>query len=191
MKKSLCVLILTLFTINCTACSNNANSNSNVPLAENSQTTSAIYETVEETTLEQETTQEESLSPLSEDDFIKNIASDFSTDEVKFTYKKSDDNFYLLDSENDNVKIDVSIFKAGDEFLVDYVDVIFTTDGTDDVCYRTLVKMLKSDVFDLRLTEQMDILVAYKNGEISFENSSLTISEGQKDNIRVIGFNFK
>lgn len=191
MKKSLCVLILTLFTINCTACSNNSNSNSNVPLAENSQTTSAIYETVEETTLEQETTQEESISPLSEDDFIKNIASDFSTDEVKFTYKKSDDNFYLLDSENDNVKIDVSIFKAGNEFLVDYVDVIFTTDGTDDVCYRTLVRMLKSDVFDLRLTEQMDILVAYKNGEISFENSTLTISEGQKDNIRVIGFNFK
>lgn len=191
MKKSLCVLILTLLTINCTACSNNVNSNSNVPLADNSQTTSAIDETVEETTLEQETTQEESLSPLSEEDFIKNIASDFSTDEVEFTYKKSDDNFYLLDSENDNVKIDVSILKVGDEFSVDYVDVIFTTDGTDDVCYRTLVRMLKSDVFDLRLTEQMDILVAYKNGEISFENSSLTISEGQKENIRVIGFNFK
>ena len=37
----------------------------------------------------------------------------------------------------------------------------------------------------------MDILVNYKTDKVSFENETLSISEAQKDNIRVIDFNFK
>mgnify|MGYP007072965830 FL=1 len=56
---------------------------------------------------------------------------------------------------------------------------------------QALVRMLKSDIFGLSLQEQMDILVNYKTGKVSFENGTLSISEAQKDNIRVIDFNFK
>ena len=36
----------------------------------------------------------------------------------------------------------------------------------------------------------MDILLSYKKGEITFDNGDVEISEAQKENIRVISFNF-
>ena len=68
--------------------------------------------------------------------------------------------------------------------------MIFATDSTDDICYETLVRMLKSDVFGFSTSEQMDILLSYKKGEITFDNGDVEISEAQKENIRVISFNF-
>ena len=65
MKKTLCFLILSLFAINCTACSSNVN-NSNPTFENVTQITSPASKAVEETTLEPETTQSDVLSTLSE-----------------------------------------------------------------------------------------------------------------------------
>lgn len=191
MKKVLCFLILSLLAINCTACSNNVNNDSSISFTDNSQTTSAINKTVEETTLEPETTQSDVLSSLSEDELVQSIVSDFTIDGVKFTYKKCSDNLYLVNSDNGKIDIDIALLKLDNKISVDYINVILSTESTDDICYKALVRMLKSDIFGLSLQEQMDILVNYKTGKVSFENGTLSISEAQKDNIRVIDFNFK
>lgn len=187
MKKILSFITIALLALTCTAC--NQNSESSKVNSTTEQTT--IEDTTEEVSDVEETTiAENTTSALSEDDLIKKIASDFSTDDVKFTYSKSGDDFYMLDCNNDNIDVDVSISKVGDEITPDYIDVIFNTNGTDDICYRTLVRMLKSDVFDLSTSEQMDILVDYKNGGITFDNGNVSISETEKENIRVISFSF-
>ncbi len=190
MKKTLCFLILSLFAINCTACSSNVN-NSNPTFENVTQITSPASKAVEETTLEPETTQSDVLSTLSEDDLIQSIVSDFTIDGVNFTYKKCSDNLYLVNSDNGKIDIDIALLKLDNKISVDYINVILSTESTDDICYKALVRMLKSDIFGLSLQEQMDILVNYKTDKVSFENETLFISEAQKDNIRVIDFNFK
>ena len=110
MKKTLCFLILSLFAINCTACSSNVN-NSNPTFENVTQITSPASKAVEETTLEPETTQSDVLSTLSEDDLIQSIVSDFTIDGVNFTYKKCSDNLYLVNSDNDKIDIDIALLK--------------------------------------------------------------------------------
>lgn len=190
MKKTLCFLILSLFAINCTACSSNVN-NSNPTFENVTQITSPASKAVEENTLKPETTQSEKLSSLSEDELVQSIVSDFTIDGVKFTYKKCSDNLYLVNSDNGKIDIDIALLKLDDKISVDYINVILSTESTEDICYKALVRALKSDIFNLSLQEQMEILVNYKTDKVSFENETLSISEAQKDNIRVIDFNFK
>lgn len=187
MKKVLALIMALSMAVACSACGVNESKEQSSENSFTNATTSV--ETTAEPTVEI-TTEQATTSSLSEDDFIKNIASDFSTEDAKFTYNKSSDTFYMLDCNNDDIDVDISLSKVGDKITVDYIDVIFATDSTDDICYKTLVRMLKSDVFGFSTSEQMDILLSYKKGEITFDNGDVEISEAQKENIRVISFNF-
>ena len=42
-------------------------------------------------------------------------------------------------------------YKLDNKISVDYINVILSTESTDDICYKALVRMLKSDIFGLSL----------------------------------------
>lgn len=139
---------------------------------------------VEETTAvknSQETT-EFDYSDMSNEEFAEKIANDFSTEDVTFTVEKYDEDMYFLNTNNENVRANIGFSDYGN-----HITLSFVTEGGEDECYYVLLKALQSNVFNIPLDDQIDILAHYTVDEIDYEKGSLRITESVNDNIRVIG----
>lgn len=149
--------------------------------ADNSIVTESHME--ETTTVEtsQETT-EFDYSNLSNEEFAEKIANDFSTDDVTFTIREYSDTVCFLDTNNENVRAHIGFSDYGNNIMLTLI-----TDGGEDECYYVLLKALQSEVFNIPLDDQIDILAHYTVDEIDYKNGSLRITESSDDNIRVIG----
>lgn len=147
------------------------------------------YNKVEETAIEETTITETSQETtafdyrdLSNEEFAEKIAKDFSTEDVTFTIREYSDNVCFLNSNNENVSAMIGFSDYGN-----HITLSFVTEGGEDECYYVLLKALQSEVFNIPLDDQIDILAHYTVDEIDYKKGSLHINESVNDNIRVIG----
>ena len=172
MKKLLSLLCVLSFSVVCSACGFQKSS-------------SKSSTEVEVTTFSETTTQAPTAfnyRNMSNEEFAEKIAKDFSTEAVTFTSEKYSDDMYFLNSDNDNVSAHISFSDYGNHLTLSFV-----TDGGEDECYYVLLKALQSEVFNIPLDNQIDILAHYTMDEIDYEQENLSITETIKENIRVIG----
>lgn len=139
---------------------------------------------IEETTAvenSQETT-EFDYSDMSNEEFAEKIANDFSTEDVTFTIREYSDSVCFLNTNNENIRAHIGFSDYGNNIMLTLI-----TDGGKDECYYVLLKALQSEVFNIPLDDQIDILAHFTVDEIDYEKGTLSITESINDNIRVIG----
>ncbi len=178
MKKVFTAWLITICALSFAACGTTTNQ-----IIENAnESQSSAVETTEEQSLKEENSIID-YSELDNEEFADKIAKDFSTSDVIFTSRKEDDDFYFLDATGtDDIDIHIGFSDYGNNITISFV-----TDGSEDECYYVLQKALQSEVFNIPLDDQIDILAYYMVDEISYKKGSLRITETIKDNIRVIG----
>lgn len=178
MKKFLSLLCVLSLAYACSACGkvkSSLNSYENTINEETKVEETTVVETSQETT-------EFDYSDLSNEEFAEKIANDFSTEDVTFTIEKYDEDMYFLNTNNEKVRAHIGFSDYGNNITLTLI-----TDGGEDECYYVLLKALQSEIFNIPLDDQIDILANYTVDEIDYEKGSLRITESVNDNIRVIG----
>lgn len=144
--------------------------------------TIAELTTISETTYPMTTSVD--YSTLTNDEYAKQLAKDFTTKDVTLKSEKYDDELYFLKTDDtSDININVCFSKFGN-----HIELLFNTDGGEDECYYVLQKALDCDLFAIDLSDQIDILAHYMVDEIDYNKNGIKISETKKGNTIVIGF---
>lgn len=182
MKKILSLVIVLSMAIVCCACGEKAVLSNTDSL---SKTDNDVESTTAETVSEIEQTTVDYRS-LSNEDFAQKVAEDFSTKDVSFSIREIDDDIIFFDA---NGTDDIDLFVGFSDFG-NHITMSFATDKGEDECYYVLLQALKSDLFDISIDDQIDILAHYMVDKIDYKNDYIRINETDKENIVVIGFRF-
>lgn len=182
MKKILSLIIVLSMAIVCCACGEKAVLSDTDSL---SKTDNDVESTTAKTVSEIEQTTVDYRS-LSNEDFAQKVAEDFSTKDVSFSIRKTDDNIIFLDANGtDDIDLFVGFSDYGNHIMMSFI-----TDKSEDECYYVLLQALKSDLFGISIDDQIDILAHYTVDKIDYKNDNIRISETDKENIVTIGFRF-